>query len=279
MGDNNSLERLVGELLPGHLGIYAQFEAGQINVTDFLSSYLKAVSAFEKANKLFLNRFNPGSPGFKYKLYEFEVGSLFGKAFPSKKGEEVSVSQKSSFSLFNVFGGAKLPSVGKLEDLSGVLNENLQDFILPGSDVITPETLLLDALQVSKILKGMSVNQSVFIAANDDCVEVSGIARVNDYYVEDLLFSVESIEVRHGQLLEVKKPEYIDKSAWSFVYNGKVIVAKIIDEDWLESFQRGVISIPPGTKLLVDLVVSKVKGPGGKSLKEKFAVQEIGGKV
>ncbi len=279
MSENKSMERLVRELLPGHLGVYAQYESGRLNVTDFLSSYLKAIAAFERANKLFLTRISPGASAFKYKLYEFEKGSLFGKVFPSKKGDEVAASQKSSFSLFNVFEGEKLPSVNKLDKVAVDLNENLKDFGLPDCNIVTPETLLLDALQVSKVLKGISLDQSVFIAANDDCAEVAGIARVNDYYVEDVLSFVESMEVRNGQLLEVKKPEYIDKSAWSFVYNGKVIVAKIIDEEWLENFQRGSISVPPGTKLLVDLVVSKVRSTVGKSLKEKFAVQRIGGKI
>ncbi len=265
--------------MPRHVGIYAQYEPGEFDAVRFLMAYQKAVAAFERANQIFLRRVAPGKTGLRYKLYGFDTGSLFSDVFPSHEGEDVDVAQKSSFSLFDVFDGVELPDMQRLISASDDINKEMSQFALIDGEIVNPEILLSDALKVAKLLKGFPDGHKVLIAANDECVSVSGIARVNEYYVDDILYREESFEVRQAQTLEVKKPEYIDRSAWSFVYEGRVIVAKIMNEEWLQGFQRGHISVPPGTKLVVDLIVSKMRSIKGKGIKEKFAVKEIGGVV
>lgn len=48
--------------------------------------------------------------------------------------------------------------------------------------------------------------------------------------------------------LKVKKPDFLGNSMWSFVLD-KVLSAKIEDTLWLEKFQKGEVSIPPGSYL------------------------------
>lgn len=63
------------------------------------------------------------------------------------------------------------------------------------------------------------------------------------------LITKERISSTQDMILKVKKPDYLGDSMWELRHEKKVIAAKILDEDWLLSFQGREIDVRPGDSL------------------------------
>lgn len=68
--------------------------------------------------------------------------------------------------------------------------------------------------------------------------------------VEELL-TKETLTASMEMLLKVKKPDYLGESMWEFRYENRNITGKILDIEWLKSFQSRTIDIRPGDSLRV----------------------------
>jgi hypothetical protein len=66
--------------------------------------------------------------------------------------------------------------------------------------------------------------------------------------IEDLL-TKETIESTTTMILKVKKPDYLGDSKWDFKYDSHSIQVKILDSDWIKSFQNREVDIRPGDSI------------------------------
>lgn len=77
----------------------------------------------------------------------------------------------------------------------------------------------------------------------------------------------------------VKKPDYIGKSKWEFYYKGEHISAKILHENWLNKFQKGLLStdkIPlPGDSLRVRTDVIVTINRSGIIIAVEYEINEV----
>lgn len=76
-------------------------------------------------------------------------------------------------------------------------------------------------------------------------------------------------------MLAVKKPDYLGRSQWSFVYDGKSIDASITHESWLIKFQNREVDVRPGDSLYVNIRVTTTYGSGSTILATKYNVTEV----
>ncbi len=63
------------------------------------------------------------------------------------------------------------------------------------------------------------------------------------------LITKEKLSSTQEMILKVKKPDYLGESMWELRFERKVITAKILDDDWLTSFQSREIDVRPGDSL------------------------------
>jgi hypothetical protein len=65
----------------------------------------------------------------------------------------------------------------------------------------------------------------------------------------DNLITAETIHSVNEVILKVKKPDYLGESMWEFRHGGKIIPAKLVDSEFLESFQSQKIDLRPGDSI------------------------------
>lgn len=72
--------------------------------------------------------------------------------------------------------------------------------------------------------------------------------------ISDLITS-ESLETTSIMILKVKKPDFLGNSQWEFKHDNKIITARILDDEWLESFRNGEITIKPGDAIRANVFI------------------------
>lgn len=66
--------------------------------------------------------------------------------------------------------------------------------------------------------------------------------------IEDLI-TKEAIVSKSEMILKVKKPDYLGESMWEFKHETRAFPAKILDLEWLQTFQSREIDVRPGDSL------------------------------
>lgn len=81
-------------------------------------------------------------------------------------------------------------------------------------------------------------------------VEIAHLQHVTDELVRELL-TREVIDSHGERIVKVKKPDFLGRSQWLFMYSGHAINATVDAAAWLDSFQAGDIDLKPGDSLRV----------------------------
>ena len=86
----------------------------------------------------------------------------------------------------------------------------------------------------------------------------------------------ESTKIANMQMnLVVKKPDYLGASMWEFRHGAKTIQAKILDSEWLSSFQNRRVDIRPGDALKCLVTVEYSYGFDNELVRESYAVEKV----
>ena len=103
------------------------------------------------------------------------------------------------------------------------------------------------------------------------------IPKIADYSRETAIAALREKEFSNElqAMLGVKKPDYLGRSRWSFVYDGKTIEAPILHETWLARFQNREIDVRPGDALRVIIRVTVTYGSGSNVLNTRHEVLEV----
>lgn len=56
-------------------------------------------------------------------------------------------------------------------------------------------------------------------------------------------------------ILKVKKPDFLGNSQWEFKHDNRIITARILDDQWLESFRNGQVVIKPGDAIRANVLI------------------------
>lgn len=93
--------------------------------------------------------------------------------------------------------------------------------------------------------------------------------------VEEELLSKIPIQHPTKAILVVKKPDLIGDSQWDLLLAGKVIHAKILDEEWLQRFHSRDIDLKSGDAIEVILEITMLEDYTGKLVGYRHCVNEV----
>jgi hypothetical protein len=75
--------------------------------------------------------------------------------------------------------------------------------------------------------------------------------------------------------LKVKKPDFIGHSMWEFHYDGHVIDARILHEEWLIKFQKEGLGVRPGSSLRAVVEIELLFDDGDKAVFERYSLLQV----
>ncbi|RFP66459.1 hypothetical protein D0N36_03685 [Hymenobacter lapidiphilus] len=126
-----------------------------------------------------------------------------------------------------------------------------------------------------------SIVRSVSPLSSGDYVEYRsavGNVRLNpNFNTSNLnaLVAADAQTTEHEYLMKIKRADFLGDSMWDFMLRGRMISAKIVDNDWLVEFHEGRINILPGDSLLARLRTEYTYGPNFRNAQEHHTVLKV----
>lgn len=180
--------------------------------------------------------------------------------------------------------GLKFIEDGKVdvEDLEK-LSENL-DFIAKNNNIKnTFNYESVDILELAKSLNDVSNSTkqlydeekySVKSKKSEEIQIDKNSQKIDIDKVEEAL-TEELIENEREGFYKIKKPDFLGDSQWDFKFGNKKVLAKILDEDWLEDFHSGKIVVVPGDSLKVKIKQTSRFNRNGYLISDKIEIIEV----
>jgi len=75
--------------------------------------------------------------------------------------------------------------------------------------------------------------------------------------------------------LKVKRPDYLGDSKWDFKFDKKTINVKILDEEWLVKFKKGIIVIPAGSSLSAEVRIIHKYDKASQLISETYEIIRV----
>jgi len=85
-------------------------------------------------------------------------------------------------------------------------------------------------------------------SVHDDIVPFNQHLSISSENIEQLI-TKEIINSRSDMILKVKKPDYLGSSQWELRYDNRIVLAKVLDDDWLKAFQNRTVIVQPGDSI------------------------------
>lgn len=160
---------------------------------------------------------------------------------------------KSKYIILNkIEGKIDITDAKIIEDIQFELVEEARKTdvkLFPHYEPLPIPKLIKSIDEINKSLSYLTKNDKAYFESKDnDKANFNLSLNFSPETIEDLL-TKERIKSESIMILKVKKPDYLGTSMWEFKHNNKVINAKILDEDWLISFQRRKLDIRPGDSI------------------------------
>jgi hypothetical protein len=122
-------------------------------------------------------------------------------------------------------------------------------------------------LALSDATSPLNAEDKVYYVSSESIDIINTGFRVTAERIEEIL-TQETIVNHDTMILKVKKPDFLGDSMWDFRYEGKKLVAKVLDTGWLKQFHDGEVILRPGDALRGMVEVQTKYGQG----KEVIAV-------
>ncbi len=142
--------------------------------------------------------------------------------------------------------------VKKLQSDLHDLAEETDLKVLPAYSEVEADHLFQDMNTISDALSNLDKNDIATYGSPIGNVNYNPDFHVPENVVRDVI-TRETISTKGERILKVKKPDYLGTSKWVFKYGHQTIEAKILDQEWLDAFQRNYEQVNPGDSLRVIL--------------------------
>lgn len=106
--------------------------------------------------------------------------------------------------------------------------------------------------RINKSLKHLDKSDTAKFITKEDTTSFNLELDFAPKQIEDLL-TKEIIESNSIMIMKVKKPDYLGDSKWDFKYDSHSIQVKILDFDWIKSFQNREVDIRPGDSIKAEI--------------------------
>jgi hypothetical protein len=161
-----------------------------------------------------------------------------------------------------------------LEEELMAMTEPVEAMGLPPAHPIPRKALLSD-------LKGLgdagaqlgSEDRAAYIGPSGT-IPIDTRFRLTTGDVERLLTS-EIIPARQELTLLVKRPDYLGTAQWEFRLEDHVIKAKILDEDWLDEFQKRSVEVRPGDSLKARVNAELLRDERGREVAVRYLIVRV----
>ena len=158
-----------------------------------------------------------------------------------------------------ISGKTEITSREQVEQLESDLHnlaESTNVKQIPSYGPIHSQKLLSNIKKITSSLSNFNEKDKAKYITSENVVEMNAKFKIVPEEIEELL-TEEEIKSTASMILKVKKPDYLGESQWEFRHEKKSIPAKILDANWLESFQKRKHDVRPGDSLraIVETIV------------------------
>lgn len=124
--------------------------------------------------------------------------------------------------------------------------------LLPAYEPVPREKLIRSIDKINTALAPLNDADRAKFVSNEGTVEFNLSLYIAPETIEELI-TADIIESSSQMIMKVKKPDFLGISQWEFRHDNRVIIAKILDEEWLKKFQEGTILIKPGDAIRAEV--------------------------
>jgi hypothetical protein len=146
--------------------------------------------------------------------------------------------------------------------------------LFPAYSSMQPTELLADIKLIQESLAPLQEGDKVTFTGCGESVVLNENLILSEELVRDLL-TREVVDSNSIQVIQVKKPDYLGRSQWSFRYDGHKIEASIQDKEWLGKFQTRLVDVRPGDSLKVDLHEQLYMGYDGEIVHRYYLIDYV----
>lgn len=170
-----------------------------------------------------------------------------------------------------------ISDAGTLEPLEKELLALAQDtnvLQLPSYSKIPRKNLLNDLRRISDSARELNQSDCASFESEDEKTTITSGLSLTSEQIEELL-TVDKLSDHFDSVFPVKKPDYLGHSQWELIYDDHVIYAKLLDELWVEKFQKRNIDVRPGDSLRARMHVIVRKAKDGSTVSIRYEIEEI----
>jgi hypothetical protein len=175
-------------------------------------------------------------------------------------------------------GAKKITEPGLLDSIQQELLRAAEQTEVRGLPGYTPMPRLALAAHIIQITLAMSHLQSgdviTYESRDGAPIELNPILEAGGEELTSLLMS-RSVKNTTEMTLKVKKPDFIGHSMWEFHYDGHVVDARILDEEWLIKFQKEGLGVRPGSSLRAVVEIELLFDDGDKAVFERYSLLQV----
>jgi hypothetical protein len=172
---------------------------------------------------------------------------------------------------------SKVTSRADLEAVSAELQqlaEATQVRALPIYLPPSPETIAREVERLSEATTHLRDADRVHYVTDEATSSLDRASAPPPGQFEQLLTREELVSTVR-MIKQVKKPDYLGQSRWEFYHDGRIIEARIEDDDWLGRFQRREVLLRPGDALRAEVRVSTRYGYDNRGLSSSYTVERV----
>ena len=157
-------------------------------------------------------------------------------------------------------GKTQITSIGEIEDLERKLLKSAEETDVTHFPSYTPiqrQKLFSNIKRITDALGYLNESDKASYISSENEIIMNAQFDIVPEKIEELL-TQEQIGSYSEMILKVKKPDYLGESMWEFRHGTRTILAKIVDLEWLKSFQNREKDVRPGDSLRaqVETIVS-----------------------
>lgn len=145
---------------------------------------------------------------------------------------------------------------------------------MPNYHPIQTKKLLTGIDDINKSLQYLDKGDSATYQTGTNSATFNLSLDLSAETLEDLL-TVETIENDAIMILKVNKPDYLGDSMWTLKHENKTINAKIVDKNWLLSFQQRKVDVRPGDSLKCNVHITVKYGKDMSVIRTIHEIREV----
>jgi hypothetical protein len=134
--------------------------------------------------------------------------------------------------------------------------------------------ILADLSMISRASQRLFREDQALLISDLGVQRINTSFSINQEEVEDILTADELVTDTQA-ILQVKKPDYLGQSMWEFRETEHTIRAKIVHDEFLDSFQRRKADVRPGDALRVLLRTSVRLTADGEEVARRYIILEV----